>query len=106
MNATHFDATATNALETVPGATGRLKAIMIYNPHATDVAFCQIHVIGAVLGTTPPRLSLACEPGSSGWLIVDADIGDGISGIRYAVTATATGSGAPSSACQINVVAS
>lgn len=77
----------------------------VYNPHATDVAYLQVFDVAAAsvtLGTTTPIAAFAIPAGqarlcATGYPMYVA------TRLSYAVTATRTGSGAPSSACNLTI---
>lgn len=82
----------------------KLGAVSVYNPDATDTAFVQLFDVAddgdVTLGTTPPDEVIAVLAGTSAVLAGAAAYDNGV---VLAATATATGSGAPSTELVVSV---
>lgn len=78
--------------------------IQCLNPDATHVAYVQIFDVASAtsvtLGTTVPKLSIGFNAASSWTVPMDNAF---YNGIKIAATATATGSGAPTTALDCNL---
>ncbi|HVF75495.1 MAG TPA: hypothetical protein VM938_10640 [Acidimicrobiales bacterium] len=96
-----FDASASAAVETMKAAPGRLGYIEVYNQNATGIFLQLFDADTVTLGSTTPKLSLFV-PGSSAIREALPAPFDFTRSIKYAVTATATGSTAPAAAGVLN----
>lgn len=106
-----FDSSVTATAESLaPLSGGYLDFFEVQNPNTAQV-FLQLFdalVASVSLGTTTPTLSLAVPAGTG----VDDGMRSEIfpnppnfrTGIVYAVTTTATGSTAPTTACKVNFI--
>lgn len=98
--------TASNTAANVGAASSSRVFVSadVYNPHATDVAYLQVFGVPAAsvtLGTTVPIATFACTPGKT--LAADGYTRRCPDGMSYAITATRTGAGAPTSAVSLSL---
>jgi hypothetical protein len=97
---------ATNTKQLVKAAAGQVGLVQVWNPNTT-VIYVQLFdaaSLGAVtLGTTVPKLSVPIAPtANGGFAMSNPGIYFG-TGIVMAVTTTATGSAAPTTAVDLNL---
>ena len=105
-----FDSSVTATKEELTPSGAYLGYIEVHNPNANQVFLQLFDALSAnvTLGTTVPTLSILVPAGTG--------VDDGMraeifprpplfrTGIMYAVTTTATGSTAPTTACRVNFV--
>jgi hypothetical protein len=90
----------------VKASTGQAGMLQCYNPN-TNQMYVQIFGLpsaSVTVGTTPPTLSIPIPPsGTGGWTLSNPGV-NFASGITVAATTTATGSTAPGTALDCNMV--
>ncbi len=93
-------------VQTIKGSTGQLGMLHCYNPNSTQI-YAQVFnaASGSVtLGATSPTLSIAIAPTSTGGWALPSPGAQFSTAMSIAATTTATGSTAPSTAPDCNVV--
>jgi hypothetical protein len=93
----------TTTVRTVKGSAGKLGGYYIYNPN-TSVAYVQLFdtASSVTLGTTVPDVVLGIPASAGANLLNDTGI-DFTTGIKFAVTTTATGNTAPSTGLDLTL---
>lgn len=105
-----FDSSVTATAEAGPTSGCYLDFFEVQNPNTSQV-FLQLFdaaLASVTLGTTAPTLSLLIPAGNAGEYGARSEVmyrpPNFRTALTYAITTTATGSTAPTSACQLNLV--
>lgn len=101
FSAPHFNAAASNVLQTMKASPGVLTMLEVKNPNAADAYLQLFDHASPTVGVTTPVLSFHIPASGA----IDKLFGNAIEfavAIKYAVTTTPTGSTAPAAALNLN----
>lgn len=97
----HFRASAGVTVETIKGEAGQLCLLEVRNPNAAEAWLQLFDHANPAVGTTPPALSFYIPANGANDKMFTVPI-EFLTAIKYAVTTTPTGNGAPVAGVIVN----